>query len=146
MGKRKVNVRRYERTDGTPVRGYTKEVDNLKDYEPLSDEWVERMREKKRMLAEEKEELRELKGTFKELDTDGKLRERKLLRKINDDIDDPKEVLGKMSNKVDNLSVKKAGVKKELTTLKKEIKPLHTEIRAAKIAGLRAKSKKLRGN
>ncbi len=141
MGKRKVNVRRYERKNGTPVRGYTKEVDNLRDYEPLSDKWFERMREKKRVLAEEKEELRELEGTFKELDTDGKFRERKLLKKINDDIDDPKEVLGKMSKKVDNLSVKKAGVGKELSTLKKEIKPLRSEIRAAKIAGVKAKAK-----
>ena len=101
------------------------------------------MQEKKRVLEEEKEELRELEGEFKELDTDRKLRERKLLKKINDDIDDPKEVLGKMSKKVDNLSVKKAGVGKELTTLKKEIKPLRTEIRAAKIAGLRTKTKKI---
>ncbi len=53
MAKRKVNVKGYKRKDGTQVRGYTKELDNLKDYEPLSDGWVKRISKKDLILSED---------------------------------------------------------------------------------------------
>ena len=50
MAKRKINVKGYKRKDGTPVRGYTKKIDN---YEPFSDGWVERLSEKDLILSED---------------------------------------------------------------------------------------------
>jgi len=80
--------------------------------EPLSDEWAKGFEEKRKKLNEEKKEQNELKETVKELKSIKKLNEKKLLRKINDGIDDLKEKLGKMSDKVDNMSVKKSLFKK----------------------------------
>ena len=51
MAKRKINVRSYKRRDGTPVKGYTKEIDEF--YGPLSEGWVESINKKDMTLSED---------------------------------------------------------------------------------------------
>ena len=129
MGKRTVPVRSYDKQDGTHVRSHKRRIDDIKSslrgYEPLSDDWVEKMKEADELHKEEEDIAKSLGKTIKQLQAEKKSEEKKLIKNINDDIDDSEQELGKKSNLVDDLSIDVYDKKDHLGEKKKNMKQLN---------------------
>lgn len=130
MGKRNVNVRSYERTDGTPVRGHSREIENIK--------------KRQEELQMQKDIGSSLENFQKKMESEKKKDHKELEKKITDKTDDSETVLGKLSNSVDDKSVDQFKTKEKLTETKKQIKKLDKSIKKDKKSLRKETSKEIK--
>ena len=130
--KRNVDVRHYFRKDGTSVRHHKRSIDDLSQYDPLTEEWVEKLGEKKALFKESSDISENLEKNVKEMESANKKEQGELSNKITDQVDDSEEKLGKMSDKIDNRSVEKFKTNTQLQDERSEAHHLDSEIKAAK--------------
>jgi hypothetical protein len=116
----------------TTVRRHNRKIDDLSQYDPLSEEWVEKMNEKSKALIQSTDTSKVLEKNIKEMESANKKEEAGLSSKLEDSIDDSEAVLGKMSDKIDNRSVEKFKDNTKLQDEKGETHHLQSEINAAK--------------
>jgi len=107
----------YRKKNGTQVRGTV-----------VNPELYGNIRRKKIL---QKEKTIEMKDALREMRLDKttkRKKQRELLKKINDKIDDSEQELGKISNNVDDLTLDILGNKKELREIKREKKEATREL------------------
>ena len=130
MGKRNVNVRSYERTDGTPVREHSRKIENIK--------------KRQEELQATKDIEDGLERFQKKMDSEKKKDQKELTKKITDKVDDSEAVLGNLSNSVDDKSVEQFKTKEKLTDTKKQIKQLDKSIKKDKKSLRKETSKEIK--
>ncbi len=130
MGKRKINVDSYERTDGTPVRGHSREIENIKK------------RQEELQMAKNVEDS--LERFQKKIESEKKKDHKELTKKMTDKVDDSEAVLGRLSNSVDDKYVEQFTTKEKLNETKKQIKKLDKSIKKDKKALQKETSKEIK--